>query len=81
MPSWRPYQSAATINASCAAPLDFDDRRRRGPFWSSRAADAFLDGEAIMHENLRNAIGTYFTRTPDGQLTADYNTDSDSSKA
>ncbi len=63
----------------CAADLGFEDWRRRGPFWLSKAASAFLDGGAIIDEDKKKSVGTYVTRTRNGRLTTDYNTDSDSS--
>jgi hypothetical protein len=64
--------------AQCAAALRFEDERRRGPFWLTGNASAFLDRAGIVENNKRKSIGTYVTRTNDGGLTADYNTDSDS---
>lgn len=64
--------------AQCAADLGFEDERRRGPFWLTNNASAFLDRVGIEAKNKRKSIGTYVTRTKDGVLTADYDTDSDS---
>ena len=62
----------------CAADLGLGSEHRRGPFWLSRGGKAFLDADGIIEENKANSVGTYVTRTRDGKLTVDYNTDSDS---
>ncbi len=64
----------------CAAAMDFGVDRPRGPFWQSAAGGAFLDGDGIIEDNMARSIGSYVTRTRrDRKITADYNTDSDSS--
>jgi hypothetical protein len=71
---------AGTMRACghCATDLEFGDERERGPFWLTHAAGALLDGKRIIEENKSKSIGTYVTKTRDGKITVDYNTDSDS---
>jgi hypothetical protein len=63
---------------TCADDLGLDDKERRGPFWLSRPAMAFADTPRIIERNIAKAIGTYVTKTREGKVTTDYNTDSDS---
>lgn len=63
---------------SCADELGLDDEERRGPFWLSRPAQAFVDTPRIIERNIAKAIGTYVTKTREGKVTIDYDTDSDS---
>jgi hypothetical protein len=60
----------------CAADLGLGSEHTRGPFWLSHGGKAFLDADGIIEENKANSVGTYVTRTRDGRLTVDYNTDS-----
>ena len=62
----------------CAADLGLGSEHRRGPFWLSHGGKAFLDADGIIGANKEDSVGTYVTRTRDGKLTVDYNTDSDS---
>ncbi|HTH75608.1 MAG TPA: hypothetical protein VL635_14500 [Trinickia sp.] len=63
---------------SCADELGFDDKARRGPFWLSRPAQAFVDTPRIIERNIADGVGTYVTKTREGRVTTDYDTDSDS---
>jgi hypothetical protein len=60
----------------CAADLGLGSEHRRGPFWLSHGGKAFLDADGIIEANKEDSVGTYVTRTRDGKLTVDYNTDS-----
>ncbi|WP_124800692.1 hypothetical protein [Paraburkholderia phosphatilytica] len=62
---------------SCADDLKLDDAERRGPFWLSQPAGAFVDVPRIIERNQARAIGTYVTQTRAGKITTDYDTDSD----
>src|SRR6201999_2225966 len=62
----------------CAAALGFEPERPRGPFWLSTAASAFLATNRIIEKNKKDRIGTHVTKTRDGKITVNYNTDSDS---
>lgn len=63
---------------SCADELGFDDEARRGPFWLSRPAQAFVDTPRIIERNIAKGVGTSVTRTREGRVTTDHDTDSDS---
>jgi hypothetical protein len=63
---------------TCADELGLGDDERRGPFWLSRPAMAFADTPRIIERNIAKAIGTYVTKTREGKVTTDYDTDSDS---
>lgn len=62
----------------CAMDLDLPREVHRGPAWLSRAAQAFYDANEVVEENIAQSIGTYVSRMKDGQLSGNYNTDSDS---
>ncbi|WP_193047682.1 DUF3626 domain-containing protein [Mycolicibacterium baixiangningiae] len=74
---------AGTMRACgfCAADLQFEASRPRGPLWLSRNAAFELDVEAIIDDYLRQSIGTHVSRTRGGVITVDYNTDSESDAA
>ncbi|MDV3128456.1 DUF3626 domain-containing protein [Mycobacterium sp. 21AC1] len=71
---------AGTMRACgfCAADLEFEPSRPRGPLWLSRNATFELDADAIIDDYLRRSIGTYATRTRRDKITVEYDTDSDS---
>ncbi|MGV9802826.1 scabin-related ADP-ribosyltransferase [Mycobacterium sp. NPDC003449] len=71
---------AGTMRACgfCAADLEFEPTRPRGPLWLSRNATFELDTDAIIDDYLRRSIGTYATRTRSDKITVEYDTDSDS---
>ena len=63
---------------NCAHELDPNGEERRGPFWLSRPAQAFSDTRRIIARNIEKSVGTYVTKTREGRVTTDYDTDSDS---
>ncbi|MBK3786105.1 hypothetical protein G3A43_38470 [Paraburkholderia aspalathi] len=63
---------------TCAEELGLDDTEPRGPFWLSRAAQALIDTPRVIERNIERAIGTYVTKTREGKITLEYDTDSDS---
>ncbi|WP_445161308.1 WXG100-like domain-containing protein [Mycobacterium sp. Dal123C01] len=66
------------VCGQCAAALGFEPARRRGPFWLTKNAGFELDSDGIAENNRRQRIGSYVSKTRDGKLTTDYNTDSNS---
>jgi len=75
-----PSQLAGTMRpcGTCADEIGLDDQARRGPFWLGRTAQAFSDTERVIDRNVREGIPTYVTRSREGRLTVDHDTDSDS---
>jgi hypothetical protein len=75
-----PSQLAGTMRpcGTCADEIGLDDQARRGPFWLGRTAQAFSDTEGVIDRNVRQGIPTYVTRSREGRLTVDHDTDSDS---
>lgn len=63
---------------TCADELGLDDGERRGPFWLSRAGQAFADTPRIIERNIASGVGTFVTKTREGRVTTDHDTDSDS---
>ena len=63
---------------NCADELGLGNDERRGPFWLSRPAQAFADTPRIIERNIAQGVGTYVTKTREGRVTTDYDTDSDS---
>lgn len=63
---------------TCADELELDENERRGPFWMSQSAQALTDTRRIIERNIEKSIGTYVTKTREGRVTTDYDTDSGS---
>jgi hypothetical protein len=62
---------------TCAEELQFPDTQRRGPFWRSGAARAFVDMTSAVDACLEKGIPTYVSRGRDDTLNL-YVSDSDS---
>lgn len=62
---------------TCAEVLRFPDTERRGPFWRSSAARAFVDMTSVVDACLEKGIPTYVSRGRDEKLNL-YVSDSDS---
>jgi hypothetical protein len=75
-----PARLAGTMRpcGTCADDLELDEKASRGPFWMTRAAQAFIDTEGAIQRQIDRSIGTSVTRTREKLLTIEVNTDSDS---
>lgn len=62
---------------TCAEALQFPDTERRGPFWRSGAARAFVDLSSAVNASIAKGIPTHISRGRDGALNL-YVSDSDS---
>lgn len=62
----------------CAKDLGLPPTVRRGPFWLSRAAQAFYNVHEVVDANVAASIGSYASAGPGAKPSVNYNTDSDS---
>jgi hypothetical protein len=73
-------QLAGTMRpcGTCADAIGTPDDAHRGPYWLSKAARAGVDGRADIQRAAGAGRGSSVTRSRDGGLTFDHDTDSDS---
>jgi hypothetical protein len=62
----------------CAKDLDLPPSVHRGPFWLSRAGQAFYNAHEVVEENVARSVGTYASAGTGVNPSVNYNTDSDS---
>lgn len=62
----------------CADEIGAGPEVHRGPVWLSRAATVGVDTDDLLARNLREGAATSVSRTRDGRVTFDHDTDSDS---
>jgi len=62
----------------CADEIGAGPEVHRGPDWLSRAATFGVDAEDLLARNIREGVATSVSRTRDGRVTFDLDTDSDS---